>query len=88
MKICLASQNIRKAQLPQLKKARSEGKVAYFRHTKLIIKDKTTPSGATAEASGQGIPGIVCGTDTAAADNSIQYTISLAYGRFCCWCMG
>ncbi|KAK3853303.1 hypothetical protein Pcinc_040147 [Petrolisthes cinctipes] len=38
--LCPASQDIRRAQLPQLKKARSEGKIAYFRHTRLIIREK------------------------------------------------
>ncbi|KAG0710778.1 hypothetical protein GWK47_022104 [Chionoecetes opilio] len=38
--LCPASQEIKRAQLPLLKQAKSEGKVAYFRHTKLIIKDK------------------------------------------------
>lgn len=38
--LCQASQNIRKEKLPLLKEARSEGKIAYFRHTKLIIKER------------------------------------------------
>lgn len=38
--LCPASQRIRKEKLPLLKQARSEGKIAYFRHTKLIIKKK------------------------------------------------
>ncbi|KAG0701735.1 hypothetical protein GWK47_025212 [Chionoecetes opilio] len=38
--LCPASQEIKRVQLPLLKQAKSEGKVAYFRHTKLIIKDK------------------------------------------------
>lgn len=38
--LCPASQEIKKAQFPLQKQARSEGKIAYFRHTKLIIKDK------------------------------------------------
>ena len=42
--LCPASNNIRKSQLPQLKQARSEGKVAFFRHTRLIIKERTTSS--------------------------------------------
>lgn len=40
--LCPASQNIKKAKIPQLKEARSQGKIAYFRHTKLIIKDRTS----------------------------------------------
>ena len=40
--LCPASHEKKKAQLPLLKKARSEGKVAYFRHTKLIVKERNT----------------------------------------------
>lgn len=40
--LCPASQAILRSQLPQLKKAKSEGKVAFFRHTTLVIKEKTT----------------------------------------------
>lgn len=40
--LCAASQAIKNAQLPQLKQARAEGKVAFFRHTKLIIRDSPT----------------------------------------------
>lgn len=43
--LCPASQAIRREKLPQLKQARSEGKVAFFRHTKLIIKEKPTTQG-------------------------------------------
>lgn len=39
--LCPASQEIKMKQLPLLKKARDEGKIAYFRHTRLIIKEKT-----------------------------------------------
>ena len=38
--LCPASQEIKKAQLSQLKQAKAEGKIAYFCHTKLIIKDR------------------------------------------------
>ena len=38
--LCQASQSLVKMQLPQLKQARSEGKIAYFRHTKLVIRDR------------------------------------------------
>lgn len=46
--LCPASQEIRKAQLPRLKQAKGEGKIAYFRHTKLIIKERYANS-ATSE---------------------------------------
>ena len=45
--LCPASQSIRKAQLPQLKQARSEGKVAYFRHTRLIVKERPSGTGTS-----------------------------------------
>lgn len=38
--LCAASQAIKNAQLPQLKQARALGKIAYFRHTKLIVKER------------------------------------------------
>lgn len=38
--LCAASQSIKNAQMPQLKQARASGKIAYFRHTKLIVKDR------------------------------------------------
>lgn len=38
--LCAASQSVKNAQMPQLKQARAEGKIAYFRHTKLIVKDR------------------------------------------------
>ena len=38
--LCPASQEKRRQQLPHLKQARSEGKIAYFRHTKLIIRER------------------------------------------------
>lgn len=38
--ICRASQAIRKEQLPLLKQARCEGNVAYFTHTRLVVKER------------------------------------------------
>lgn len=60
-----ASLAIKNAQMPLLKQARAEGKVAFFRHTKLIIRDKTFGSatgldvraGRAAEAGGWGLRG-------------------------------
>lgn len=40
--LCPASQEIRRAKLPLLKQARSEGKIAYFNYTKLVIKERPT----------------------------------------------
>lgn len=56
--LCDSSVQVRKAQLPQLKKAREEGKIAYFNHTKLIVKERKESSatssnrGAAAADSG------------------------------------
>lgn len=38
--LCESSVKLRKAQLPEMKKARAEGKIAYFSHTKLIIRER------------------------------------------------
>lgn len=53
--LCPASMELRKNQLPLLKKARDEGKIAYFRHTRLIIRERTgqrTPVPADASSVG------------------------------------
>ena len=41
--LCETSQAKRRSQLPQLKQARSQGKIAYFVHTRLVIKDRVAP---------------------------------------------
>ena len=54
--LCEASLVKRKNQLPDLKKAREEGKVAYFNHTRLVIRDRFTPrpeDPATVSATGE-----------------------------------
>lgn len=54
--LCPASQAIKREKLPLLKQARSEGKIAYFSHTKLIIKDRTTRDGVSeAEVPANGL---------------------------------
>lgn len=47
--LCAASQAIKNAQLPLLKQARALGKTAYFRHTKLIVKERRGDTGMTAQ---------------------------------------
>lgn len=44
--LCAASQAVKNAQMPLLKQARAQGKVAFFRHTRLIIKEKTIDDAA------------------------------------------
>ena len=53
--LCQTSLNKRKEQLPLLQQARREGKIAYFSHTKLIVKEKvqTTPASLVPSASDQ-----------------------------------
>lgn len=48
--LCPASHSIRKAQLSVLKQARNKVKIIYFRHTKLIVKEKTA-SNQTSESA-------------------------------------
>lgn len=38
--LCEASVQERKAQMPELRKARAAGKIAYFRHTRLVIRER------------------------------------------------
>ena len=38
--LCAASQAIKDAQMPQMKQVRAQGKITFFRHTKLIVKDR------------------------------------------------
>lgn len=43
--LCAASQAIKNSQLPSLKEAKAQGKIAYFRHTRLIIKERNAEDG-------------------------------------------
>lgn len=40
--LCESSMMARKSQLPELRRARADGKIAYFNHTKLVIRERTT----------------------------------------------
>lgn len=46
--LCAASQAIKQSQFPLMKEARSQGKIAFFKHTKLIIKDRMGHRSASA----------------------------------------
>lgn len=48
--LCPASQDKRRQQLPLLQRARSEGKIAYFRHTKLVIREREGLGAASSRA--------------------------------------
>ncbi|XP_050704468.1 uncharacterized protein LOC126989892 [Eriocheir sinensis] len=56
--LCAASQAVKNAQMPLLKQARAQGKVAFFRHTKLIIKDKTSDVGVDRMRQSTGTAGV------------------------------
>ena len=50
--LCEASRAKRREQLPRLKQARSEGKIAFFSHTRLVIRERNPTDGsATPSAS-------------------------------------
>lgn len=59
--LCPASLELKKSQIPLMKKAREEGKIAFFKHTKLIIKERTAQrSGTTSgEHSTSGADGLM-----------------------------
>ncbi|KAK4326288.1 hypothetical protein Pmani_003154 [Petrolisthes manimaculis] len=39
--LCQVSQEKKRSQLPLLRQAREDGKIAFYKHTKLIIKDRS-----------------------------------------------
>ncbi|KAK4310310.1 hypothetical protein Pmani_018129 [Petrolisthes manimaculis] len=49
--LCESSVQIRKEQLPALRRAKAEGKIAYFNHTKLVVRDR----GAASDSSVVGV---------------------------------
>ncbi len=51
--LCAASQAIKNAQMPLMKQARAAGKIAYFRHTKLIVKDRLVTEAPSSLFRGQ-----------------------------------
>lgn len=62
--LCPASQELRKSQIPLKKKAILEGKIAFFKYTKLIIRDKRsqrpgqTSGGVAAEREGADVTAV------------------------------
>ncbi|MPC46482.1 hypothetical protein E2C01_040202 [Portunus trituberculatus] len=67
--LCEVSVQKRKAQLPTLRKARAEGKNAYFSYTKLIIRERRerTFQHSTTEDSTPHLPNVHCPTRTMVA---------------------
>ncbi|KAK4316251.1 hypothetical protein Pmani_012572 [Petrolisthes manimaculis] len=49
--LCESSVQIRKEQLPALRRAKAEGKIAYFNHTTLVVRDR----GAASDSSVVGV---------------------------------
>lgn len=47
--LCPASLEEKRRHIPRMRKAREEGKIAFFRHTKLIVKEKTVQHPSTKE---------------------------------------
>lgn len=77
--LCAASQAIKSAQFPLLKQARSQGKIAFFRHTKLIIKERTNEDSTerldSSERDGGAVGGVrVSGQGESAADGVVTGT--------------
>lgn len=67
--LCKASQEKRRQQLPLMKQARSEGKVAYFNHTRLIVKERTSARhGALGVRSNVPIPAAIVDGGAGGAD--------------------
>ena len=54
--LCPASQELKRQQLPLLKQAREQGKIAFFRHTRLIIKERLRPGFLEHDVSVGGAP--------------------------------
>lgn len=52
--LCPASLELRKNQMPQLRQAKEDGKIAFFRHTKLIIREKSEVGGGVVPVSRDG----------------------------------
>ena len=81
--LCPASLEIKKQQLPQMKQAREAGKIAYFRHTRLIIKDRTSQQSSTI-MSATGPPqgrASTLPTPSEAGETSSAGQQAVAYGR-------
>lgn len=84
--LCRASQEKRRAQLPLLKQARSDGKIAYFRHTKLIIKERAVAAWSVGRAA-SGVAGgasdggaVAAGAGAGGMDASGAWSVGGAVG--------
>lgn len=50
--LCAASVQLRKEKLPEMKRARAAGRIAYFRHTRLVTHDRTMVAGSEGAVGG------------------------------------
>lgn len=83
--LCESSVITRKVQPPELRKARAEGKIAYFSHIKLVIRDRgertIQAQGltlGTASADGGDAVGVSCWTSSAASVLTVTPASTLA----------
>lgn len=85
--LCAASFAEKMSKLPLLKKAREEGKIAFFRNTKLIIKERQFGSRPTATPRESSLAGVIQqdttaqGTPNAAAGHLSQETRTTRVSR-------
>lgn len=84
--LCPASIEKKKEQIPTMKKARAEGKIAFFRHTRLIIKERpdqrsSYPAAAAQSTSrGSGAGGTTTGSDGEGATVTVPASPRTARG--------
>lgn len=72
-----ASLAIKNAQMPLFKQARAEGKIAFFRHTKLVIKERTREDGTARERQSTEVLGAVgSGASSGAGGESEPTTVA------------
>lgn len=80
--LCKASVHERKAQLPELCKARAEGKIAYFSCTKLVVKERRERSGPLSVSTGSRPKTAVSAPALAAGISSSSPSAAVTLGEF------
>lgn len=68
--LCPASLQLRKSQMPRLKQAKEDGKIAFFRHTKLIIREKNET----------GFAAVPVGGDDSGAEMAVRQSLPASAG--------
>ena len=51
--LCPTSQAVKNAQMPLLSHVKDQGKIAFFRHTKLIVRERYNDDGTAGAGRGQ-----------------------------------